>query len=128
MAMVDIDDLSDAIMKELQEYSDEVTERVKEDVRQVAKVCVKDIKNRAPRLSGAYTKGWKIKTAYESASDIRVIIYNSKEYRLTHLLEYGHAKVSGGRVEAIPHIRPAEQEAEKRLMKKVKVTISGSDA
>ncbi len=128
MATVDIDGLSDAIMKELQEYSDEVTERVKEDVRQVAKDCVKDIKNRAPRLTGAYKKGWKIKTAYESASDIKVIIHNPKEYKLTHLLEYGQANVSGGRVEAIPHIRPAEQEAEKRLMKKVKVTISGSDA
>lgn len=127
MATVDIDDLSAAIMKELQEYSDEVSEQVKEDVRQVAKDCVKDIKNRAPRLTGAYKKGWKIKTAYESSSDIRIIIHNPKEYRLTHLLEYGHAKTNGGRVEAVPHIGPAEQEAEKKLMKKVEVTISGGN-
>ena len=128
MATIDIDDLTAAIMDELQSYSDEITEQVKADVKQVAKECVADIKNNAPELSGDYKKSWRVKTAYESATDIRVVLHSAKHYRLTHLLENGHAKVGGGRVEGKPHIAPAEQRAEKKLLKKVKVSISGGDS
>lgn len=125
--MIDIDDLAEAIAAELQAYSEEVTEQLKEDVTEVANECVKEIMNNAPKLSGDYKKGWKVKKAYESDSDIRIIIHNAKEYRLTHLLENGHAKVGGGRIEGKPHIAPAEVNAEKKLLERVKVSISGSD-
>lgn len=125
---IDVNDLEKAIMDELMSYSEEVTEQLKSDVKQVAKECVRDIKNDAPKLSGAYKKSWKLKTAYESNEDIRVVIHSPKHYRLTHLLEHGHAKVCGGRVEGKPHIGPAEQKAEEKLIKKVKVSISGGNS
>lgn len=125
---IDVDDLEKAIMDELMSYSEEVTEQLKADVKQVAKECVRDIKNNAPKLSGAYKKSWKLKTAYEDYEDIRIVIYSPKHYRLTHLLEHGHAKVGGGRVEGKPHIGPATQKAEKKLIKKVKVSISGGNS
>lgn len=123
-----VDDLEKAIMDELWAYSEEVTEQLKTDVKQVAKECMRDIKNNAPKLTGAYKKSWKVKTAYEDKEDIRVIIHSQKHYRLTHLLEHGHAKVGGGRVEGKPHIGPAEQKAEEKLIKKVKVSISGGNS
>ena len=126
--VVDIDDLAEDIARELQAYSEEVTERMKKDVTEVAKECLKEIVNNAPELSGDYKKGWKVKKAYESDSDIRIIIHNKKRYRLTHLLEYGHVKVGGGRVEGKPHIALAEANAKKKLLKRVKVSISGSDS
>ena len=123
-----VDDLEKAIMDELWTYSEEVTDKLKTDAKQVAKECLRDIKNNAPNLTGAYKKSWKVKKAYEDKEEIRVIIHSQKHYRLTHLLEHGHAKVGGGRVEGKPHIGPAEQKAEEKLIKKVKVSISGGNS
>ncbi len=128
MAAINVDDLADVIAEELRAYSDEVTEQLKTDVKQVAKECVKDIKDNAPKDSGAYRRSWRVKTAFENANDIRVVIHSKKHYRLTHLLENGHAKVGGGRVEGKPHIGPAEQRAEEKLLRKVKVSISGGNS
>lgn len=128
MSAILVDDLTDAIMTELNAYSEEVTEELKAEVKQVAKECMQDIKNNAPRLSGDYKKSWKNKTVFESDNDIRVVVHSPKEYRLTHLLEHGHAKRGGGRVEGKPHIAPAEKKAEQKLMKKVKVTITGGNS
>ena len=125
MSGINIDDLADVIMEELHSFSEEITEGIKEEVKQVAKECAMDIKNRAPVDSGVYKKNWKVKNVFESQNDIRVVVHSAKEYRRTHLLENGHAKRGGGRVEGIPHIKPAEENAERKLMKKVKIKISG---
>lgn len=123
MASVNIDGLADAILKELEAYSEEVTEAIKKDVKKVAKDCAKEIKGSSPKDSGEYSKGWKTKVAYESHNDIRVVVYNAKKPGLAHLLEYGHAKVNGGRVDGKAHIRPAELNAEKQLLGRVRVSI-----
>ena len=125
MSGIDIEDLADVIMEELRSFSEEITEGMKEEVKQVAKECAKDIKDKAPVDSGTYKKNWKVKNVFESQNDICVVVHSAKEYRRTHLLEHGHAKRGGGRVEGIPHIKPAEENAEKKLMKKVEIKISG---
>lgn len=127
---VKINDLASAIAKELSEYNQEVTDGLKDDIRTVSKECAKEIRQNASKDSGEYAKGWKTKTAYESRDDIRITVYNSKKPQLAHLLENGHVlKGKNGKVlgtvGAKPHIRPAEQNAEKKLMKKVKVTVRG---
>lgn len=60
---------------------------------------------------------------FENLNDIRIEVHNKTDYQLTHLLEDGYAKVNGGRVEGKPHIGPAEQHAEEKLLKKVKVVV-----
>lgn len=127
---VKVDDLASAIINELEEYNQDVTDGLKDDIRTVSKECAKEIRQNAPKDSGEYAKGWKTKTAYESRNDIRITVYNSKKPQLGHLLENGHVlKGKNGKVlgtvGAKPHIRPAEQNAEKKLMKKVKVTVRG---
>ncbi len=121
-----VDDLENAIVKELTAYSQEITDGLKTDVKQVAKECAADIKKRSPKLTGEYRRGWSSKTAYESAEDIRIRVYNRSKYQLTHLLEHGHAKADGGRVAGIPHIRPAEEAAAEKLGKRVKVLVKKS--
>lgn len=125
MGAVKIDGLADAIVKELEEYRQDITDGLKQEIKTVAKECKQNIQKNSPVLTGSYRKGWQDKVAYEGDDDIRVIVRNRTDYQLTHLLEYGHAKVNGGRVQGHPHIGPAEQRAEEKLMKKVKVVIKG---
>lgn len=125
MANIKIDELASAVTRELTQYSQEVTDGIKRDVKTIAKECKNEIQQNSPVDTGSYKKGWQDKTVYESETDIRVVVRNKTDYQLTHLLEYGHAKVNGGRVEGKPHIRPAEQHAQQKLLKKVKVVVKG---
>lgn len=125
MATIKIDDLAKAITEELSAYNQEVTDGMKRDVKEVAKECAAEIKLKSPTDTGKYRRGWRQKVMYESKDDIRVYVYNYSAPQLTHLLEYGHAKVNGGRVDGTPHIRPAEENVEKKLMQKVKVVVKG---
>lgn len=125
MAKVSIDNLADAVAKELESYSQEVADDVKEEVKQVADEMVQQLKQTSPKDTGKYAKGWKAAVEYESNEDIRVRVYNSTKPQLTHLLENGHAKQNGGRINGKPHIGPAEQEAEKKLTNGIKVVVSG---
>ena len=51
------------------------------------------------------------------------MIYNKDHYQLTHLLERGHAKRSGGRVEGRPHILPAEERAKNAFIVRIKEVV-----
>lgn len=117
------DDLEAAIMEELKQYSVGVSAQIKEDVRQVAKECVKEVKSSSPVKTGDYKKGWKQQIAFESLDDIRILISNKNKPKLTHLLEFGHAKVKGGRVEGKPHIYPAQEHAAAKLINKAKAAV-----
>lgn len=117
------DELAITIMAELQQYSADVSAQIKDDVRQVAKECVKEVKELSPVKTGEYKKGWGQKVAFESLDDIRILIYNRNKPQLTHLLEFGHAKVKGGRVEGKPHIYPAQKHAAEKLINKAKAAV-----
>ena len=120
---VKIDDLAAAVVQELQAYSSEMAEEINASVKKTAKVCVNTLKQKSPKDTGGYAKSWKATTAYESSNDIRIQVHNAKHYQLTHLLEDGHAKVSGGRVKGQPHIQPAADAASELLEKDVESRI-----
>lgn len=122
---VKVDDLANAVVKALADYSQDVTDELKKEVKDAAKLCKNEIKKNAPKDTGKYAKSWKAQKVFEDVDEIRMVIHSPKEYRLAHLLEYGHAKVGGGRVEGHAHIRPAEEEAEKMLDKRVKIIVKG---
>lgn len=122
---IPLQELEIAIVKELAEYSDEVAEGIKREVKSVAKEAVRTLKSTSPRDTGKYAQGWASKVEYESAEDIRVRIYNRKKPQLTHLLENGYAKVNGGRVDGRPHIGPVEQQIKEKLQSGVKVVVKG---
>ena len=81
---------------------------------EVTKEAVKTLKATSPIRTKKYEKSWirkKISNGY--------VIHN-KRYYLTHLLEHGHAKRKGGRVEGRPHIAPVEQQTIESFEQKVR--------
>lgn len=116
---ITIDKLASEVMKELVAYSDEKFDEVKEIVEDEAAALTKNLKNNSPKDTGKYAKSWKSSKRFENSSEIRVIVHD-KEYRLTHLLEKGHAKRGGGRVKAIPHIAPAEEHMRQNVDRRIK--------
>lgn len=119
-----VDNLARAIEIELEKYSQEVADKVKECTEEVAKECVQELKMTSPvsKKTGGkhYAKGWTYKKEFEDKSGVRYRIRNKTKPQLTHLLEYGHAKTNGGRVEAKPHIKKAEENAKEKLLKRFK--------
>jgi predicted AAA+ superfamily ATPase len=108
------DDLAKTIEKTLSDYAEDVNDIVKQEIKDAGKEAVKELKEKSPKRTGKYAKGWRSTVQKETAVGAEVVVHN-KVYGLTHLLEKGHAKRGGGRVEGIPHIAPVEEEITGKL-------------
>ena len=122
---IDIDQLAGEITRSLKAFSKEVVDKVNLSSEKVGNAAVKKLKQSSPRDKGNYAKGWTMTTQRELTQPHSRTIHNKKHYHLTHLLEHGHAKVSGGRVEGQPHIRPAEQAVITEFLAEVEEAITG---
>lgn len=135
MAKVNVDKMAVELIKELVAYTRITAEAVKEAVTSTAKDTVKNIRRNAEEQypagqgdsTGAYAKSW----AYKRDPTIKgkwaysLVVYSKAPYyRLTHLLEKGHAKVNGGRVIGRPHIAPAEEIARTYLVERILQNIA----
>lgn len=111
------DSLEIVLSKTLSDYGDAVSAGLAVEVGKAGRIALKSVRNGSPKKTGAYRKGWKIKTEKQTINDdvASVTVYNKDRGYLTHLLENGHQKAGGGRVAAIPHIKPAEEEARQYL-------------
>lgn len=124
MANISIDQLAGEIAEALSAYSQDVVEKVNVSSEKVGKAAVQKLKQTSPKDSGDYAKSWRMKTErLFGQPDTRIIHVAAPDYRLAHLLEYGHAKAGGGRVSAKPHIRPAEREVIEQFAKEVEEAI-----
>ena len=120
---VKIEDLADAVMEGLTEYSSLVADSVKQSVKDAGKTVKNQIKDTAPEKTGRYAKSWTSRTTGETANSIEVTVYSPSRYMLAHLLEHGHVKRNGGRTRAFPHIAPAEEEGVKQLQEDIQKQI-----
>lgn len=112
---IKIDELGKAIQEIIEEYSEEANKVVEETLPKVGKNAAKELKQRSPKKTGRYAKGWTSKVEKDRLGS-KVTIYNKDRYQLTHLLEKGHANRGGGRTRAYPHIKPTEDIAVKEAI------------
>lgn len=105
------EDLAREIKKTLHQYVEDVEANSKEAAEEVAKLTAEDLKENSPvgpgRKGVHYYKNW----TYESYESGAIVFNKYPTSSLTHLLEKGHAKRNGGRVQGKPHIAPAEERA-----------------
>ena len=104
--MANIDNMASEIITAIRQYTEEVSESIERELDDTSKNLLNDIKANSPVKTGKYKAGWKRKKEGSSGS-IKYIIYNKDKPGLAHLLEFGHAKINGGRVAGKLHIRPA---------------------
>lgn len=123
---ITVNEISKAIMEELENYKDFTEEAVEKGVSETAKDAVQKLHNAHPSGSerygswNDYNKGWTIK---KTKRDKTATIHNKDHYQLTHLLEKGHALVNGGRAKAFPHIRPVAEDCESELLNNIRKNL-----
>ncbi len=123
-------ELAGAVEKQLKLYNTEIAKEIKKTVDDVSKET-KDIIDSHMTFkdkTGNYRKSIRLTTAYEDTYTKKVTWHASgKEYRLTHLLEKGHATRNGGRTKKYPHIKYGDQYCKKELPKRIEEVIKKHD-
>lgn len=122
---IEIENLSDVLTEALETYAAQTAETTKRIAKEVSAEAKERVSETSPRSkgmhSGTYAAGWQVSKRYENAETVRYSIHHKKPgYRLTHLLEKGHAARNGKRVAAIPHIKPGEEWAVQEVVKRIK--------
>ena len=116
---MDVNRLAAAIEHELQSFSDAVSEKIGEAVEIVANEVNDEIKQHVTfqQRTGKYVKAFRIKKLNTGSKHNHSRIWHvlGPHYRLTHLLEKGHALRGGGRSRAFPHIQYGEDLAQRRM-------------
>ena len=120
-----IGELADAVMETLEEYADLAAEDVKQAVRDAGETVRKEIRANAPKDTGDYAKSWTVKKTKETSASLTLTVHSKNNTRssVAHLLEYGHAKRGGGRVEGKAHIAPAEEKGIRQLEEEIERSL-----
>lgn len=114
------------LMKMLTSYKDDISEIVEKDANKIGKEATEELKKISPEgARKQYSKGWKLKKEKKDKNRYSVKLYNSTDYKLTHLLEFGHATRDGGYTQEQPHIRPTEKKYSNKFEKKLKEDLGG---
>lgn len=125
MRRVKANEFGAELAKILNAYADDMTEGLRQAAVKAAKAAVQEIKAAAPVETGEYRKGWTQTAERLNRLSTTEIVHNRSRYQLTHLLEKGHAKRGGGRVEGRPHIAQAEEHAIENMRKAVEELAKG---
>lgn len=111
---INVDVLSGTIKTTLAEFADATAEAVENATDLTAAQTVDKLRSTSPRQpgGGSYAKSWTSEVWQKHLKGHYKRLISAKEYRLTHLLEYGHRIMRDGKevgyADARPHIAQAE--------------------
>lgn len=111
---INVDALGPAIQTILEEFADATAEAVEAATDLTAAETVDRLRSTSPRQPGGgeYAASWTSEVWQKRYKGIYKRLISAREYRLTHLLEYGHRLVRDGKevgyAAARPHILQAE--------------------
>lgn len=139
MAKINIDKMLVEIERQNMEWFHALSQDIqKEAIEETAKETVRTLKAISPkgaRKKKKYANTWTYdkNNHFSGAYRFATTVYNKDNYRLTHLLEHGHAittkkggRKGGGDTTPQEHIATAEKQAEQILVDKVLDIISKS--
>ena len=123
---ISIDQLSETINRELTLYSENIIDGIKKQAKDSMSQLVKDTKATAPvgNRKKHYRDSITSKKTAEDKNSVEYTWYvNGSDYRLSHLLEDGHALRDGGRVEGTHFIQKATDPIVEAYIKAVEEVI-----
>lgn len=107
MPIISANSVETVINEYLKEYGDVVHRANEQAIRKVAKDVTKDLKKAGDfGGTGAFRKSIGVEIQETRIGIDAVIGAKKPYYRLTHLLEFGHAKQNGGRTKAFNFVAP----------------------
>lgn len=122
-------DVSSTIIALFNAYGQDVNEVIDDAMKEVgteARDQLRSVKQFSPQgnPTGKYSKDWQIEVQPVKRYSRKYVVYNEEHYRLTHLLESGHAKVlwghdTGEDVPGYKHIEPVNNKVQERLAEEV---------
>ena len=123
---ISIGELSEAINRELTLYGQHVIDGVKKEAKNSMSQLVKETKATAPvgKRKKHYRDSIKSKKVSENDRSVSYMWYVAgSDYRLSHLLENGHALRRGGRVNGTHFIKKASDPILEKYEKAVEEVI-----
>lgn len=123
---IDADRFGATMQQILGDLAEQVNQGSGRAVRKAAKKGRDETEANAPELTGGYKEGWTYKVKKTPEGWVAEV-GNKKKPGLAHLLEKGHARVGGGRVDPSPkggHIGPAADKAFDELIEQVNAEVN----
>lgn len=107
--VIGVEQLAGAIAEELTLYDQKVIDEIKKTAKKSMSALVKETRATAPVGNrGVYQKSISSKKLSENKRSVSYVWYvKGSAYRLSHLLEKGHANRDGGRTEGTHFIQGA---------------------
>ena len=106
----------------LNEYDSDAQKAMSKAVLETAEESKQDLTGAGGFNGTKFKKSWKVNTTEGKLGTVSAQVGN-KIYRITHLLEFGHAKSGGGRVQGYNFVAPVNDKVEDRVINKIKEAL-----